>query len=766
MAWPCVNRACCLARCWNQLDVDDISIPLTHATFAEESLLPPANEAAAAAANSGGGHPGPGHPHPHQHHHQQQGLGVSAGGGGGDAAAAAAAREAPEKPSSRGASRSVTRSDYKAWRRVPREPSCKPRREYLPPEDPFSNDTQYKADFRVWPLHRREKPQWGHHYHDQLQQQQQLLPHQQHHGQQQQQDSVYTRLLGEDGTGRDGGGMMGPAGDGEGEPLVKKHGAESTALLAMAREVCIMPVQGTTRPDARRQETSPRRKRVAPASSSSPESRRPRTPTATATAPRRDLSSRAGPPPARHSRSPGPPPAAAAAAVVEKGGGDGAGAPGGGRGRRGSSRRGRKSGSQENDAAGPAAGGTATTRAGSESPRPVRRPPRAAGPGFESGLGSGSGSGPGPGPGEAAAVAAPRRAIEIPCGRPVARGGAGAAKSVTFGERAAEEEAAARGARGAGTSERRQKRNDGEAPTRETDTGATTGVAGPGSGPGDLPGGAAVGGAANAAGAGSGQGSAAGGRGVSGVGGVAVGGPGQGPLTGGAASGGVGGMSGSGVGGMSGSGVGGMSGSGVGGMSGSGVGGMSGSRVGGMSGSGVGGMSGSVQCPVTTGTAVSGPGGLAGGGGGCLMGSMIGAGAGGILEGKAGGFVGVTAGPGVTGVCDEAAVVLTKLNGADFLGVGDEKGDINQAEPKKAGHLDAATEVGGSPHMMKMPPSEMIWASQIDESVNLDAANFRGTLPQRGHAASLLIGASDCKRQSVSHGERGRARDLEKRLRQ
>ncbi|CAN0080172.1 unnamed protein product [Lampetra fluviatilis] len=514
MAWPCVNRACCLARCWNQLDVDDISIPLTHATFAEESLLPPANEAAAAAAaNSGGGHPGPGHPHPHQHHHQQQGLGVSAGGGGGDAAAAAAAaaRETPEKPSSRGASRSVTRSDYKAWRRVPREPSCKPRREYLPPEDPFSNDTQYKADFRVWPLHRREKPQWGHHHHDQLQQQQQLLPHQQHHGQQQQQqDSVYTRLLGEDGTGRDGGGMMGPAGDGEGEPLVKKHGAESTALLAMAREVCIMPVQGTTRPDARRQETSPRRKRVAPASSSSPESRRPRTPTATATAPRRDLSSRAGPPPARHSRSPGPPPAAAA--VVEKGGGDGAGAPGGGRGRRGSSRRGRKSGSQENDAAGPAAGGTATTRAGSESPRPVRRPPRAAGPGFESGLGSGSGSGPGPGPGEAAAVAAPRRAIEIPCGRPVARGGAGAAKSVTFGERAAEEEAAARGARGAGTSERRQKRNDGEAPTRETDTGATTGVAGPGSGPGDLPGGAAVGGAANAAGAGSGQGSAAGGR--------------------------------------------------------------------------------------------------------------------------------------------------------------------------------------------------------------------------------------------------------------
>ncbi|CAN0167504.1 unnamed protein product [Lampetra planeri] len=586
MAWPCVNRACCLARCWNQLDVDDISIPLTHATFAEESLLPPANEAAAAAAaaNSGGGHPGPGHPHPHQHHHQQQGLGVSAGGGGGDAAAAAAARETPEKPSSRGASRSVTRSDYKAWRRVPREPSCKPRREYLPPEDPFSNDTQYKADFRVWPLHRREKPQWGHHHHDQLQQQQQLLPHQQHHGQQQQQqDSVYTRLLGEDGTGRDGGGMMGPAGDGEGEPLVKKHGAESTALLAMAREVCIMPVQGTTRPDARRQETSPRRKRVAPASSSSPESRRPRTPTATATAPRRDLSSRAGPPPARHSRSPGPPPAAAAAAVVEKGGGDGAGAPGGGRGRRGSSRRGRKSGSQENDAAGPAAGGTATTRAGSESPRPVRRPPRAAGPGFESGLGSGSGSGPGPGPGEAAAVAAPRRAIEIPCGRPVARGGAGAAKSVTFGERAAEEEAAARGARGAGTSERRQKRNDGEAPTRETDTGATTGVAGPGSGPGDLPGGAAVGGAANAAG---------------------------------------------------------------------------------------------------------------------------------------------------------------------------------------AGHLDAATEVGGCPHMMKMPPSEMIWASQIDESVNLDAANFRGTLPQRGHAASLLIGASDCKRQSVSHGERGRARDLEKRLRQ
>lgn len=35
MAWPCITRACCIARFWNQLDKADIAVPLVFTKYSE-----------------------------------------------------------------------------------------------------------------------------------------------------------------------------------------------------------------------------------------------------------------------------------------------------------------------------------------------------------------------------------------------------------------------------------------------------------------------------------------------------------------------------------------------------------------------------------------------------------------------------------------------------------------------------------------------------------------------------------------------------------
>nr|XP_008504690.1 PREDICTED: LOW QUALITY PROTEIN: microtubule-associated protein 6-like [Equus przewalskii] len=39
MAWPCITRACCIARFWNQLDKADIAVPLVFTKYSEDSVM-------------------------------------------------------------------------------------------------------------------------------------------------------------------------------------------------------------------------------------------------------------------------------------------------------------------------------------------------------------------------------------------------------------------------------------------------------------------------------------------------------------------------------------------------------------------------------------------------------------------------------------------------------------------------------------------------------------------------------------------------------
>ncbi|KAM3677262.1 microtubule-associated protein 6 isoform 2-T2 [Ammospiza maritima maritima] len=141
MAWPCITRACCIARFWNQLDKADIAVPLVFTKYSEATEHPaappprpaapietqPGGEAAAAAA---GAEPAPG-----------------------------AARPGPAPHASPPAD-SVMRHDYKPWKVQRPEPSCKPKSEYQPSDTPFEKETQYQKDFRAWPIPKRGDHPW------------------------------------------------------------------------------------------------------------------------------------------------------------------------------------------------------------------------------------------------------------------------------------------------------------------------------------------------------------------------------------------------------------------------------------------------------------------------------------------------------------------------------------------------------------------------------------------------------------------------------
>uniref|UniRef100_A0A7N5JRN5 Microtubule associated protein 6 n=1 Tax=Ailuropoda melanoleuca TaxID=9646 RepID=A0A7N5JRN5_AILME len=134
MAWPCITRACCIARFWNQLDKADIAVPLVFTKYSEATEAPsappqppqPQQQPAAAAPGRSGPGPGPG-------------SGSTSGAGPAD---------------------SVMRQDYRAWKVQRPEPSCRPRSEYQPSDAPFERETQYQKDFRAWPLPRRGDHPW------------------------------------------------------------------------------------------------------------------------------------------------------------------------------------------------------------------------------------------------------------------------------------------------------------------------------------------------------------------------------------------------------------------------------------------------------------------------------------------------------------------------------------------------------------------------------------------------------------------------------
>uniref|UniRef100_A0A8D1R7Z5 Microtubule associated protein 6 n=1 Tax=Sus scrofa TaxID=9823 RepID=A0A8D1R7Z5_PIG len=143
MAWPCITRACCIARFWNQLDKADIAVPLVFTKYSEATEHPGAPPPLQQPAQ-----PAPAPPSARAvaiETQPAQGDGDGSGSG---------------STSSAGPADSVMRQDYRAWKVQRPEPSCRPRSEYQPSDAPFERETQYQKDFRAWPLPRRGDHPW------------------------------------------------------------------------------------------------------------------------------------------------------------------------------------------------------------------------------------------------------------------------------------------------------------------------------------------------------------------------------------------------------------------------------------------------------------------------------------------------------------------------------------------------------------------------------------------------------------------------------
>ncbi|XP_029957493.1 microtubule-associated protein 6 homolog isoform X3 [Salarias fasciatus] len=142
MAWPCISRACCMARFWNQLDKADIAVPLVFTKYTDVSemqhiqLQPPLHPPQARVA-----------------------IETQPSRGAASRTATAAARGPRRCVSEERVCSSVMREDFKHWKVRP-EPSCKPKNQYHEPETPFNSETQYQKDFKPWPIPKRYDHPW------------------------------------------------------------------------------------------------------------------------------------------------------------------------------------------------------------------------------------------------------------------------------------------------------------------------------------------------------------------------------------------------------------------------------------------------------------------------------------------------------------------------------------------------------------------------------------------------------------------------------
>ncbi|XP_028681566.1 microtubule-associated protein 6 homolog isoform X1 [Erpetoichthys calabaricus] len=114
MAWPCISRVCCLARFWNQFDKSDLSVPLTIQNYSEitdqdvrlTKLMP------------------------------------------------------TEDPSDyRGPPADQDLGTRRLWKGR-KDTSLKPREDHQSSGESFQSLTQYKQDFKAWPVTKREHFPW------------------------------------------------------------------------------------------------------------------------------------------------------------------------------------------------------------------------------------------------------------------------------------------------------------------------------------------------------------------------------------------------------------------------------------------------------------------------------------------------------------------------------------------------------------------------------------------------------------------------------
>ncbi|XP_038565364.1 microtubule-associated protein 6 homolog [Micropterus salmoides] len=140
MAWPCISRACCMARFWKELDKADIAVPLVFTKYTDASemqhiqLQPPL-------------------------HPSQARVAIQTQPSRAESRTTTAERAPRRCVSEERVCSSVMREDYKHWRVRP-EPSCKPKNEYHGPETPFNSETQYQKDFKPWPIPKRHDHPW------------------------------------------------------------------------------------------------------------------------------------------------------------------------------------------------------------------------------------------------------------------------------------------------------------------------------------------------------------------------------------------------------------------------------------------------------------------------------------------------------------------------------------------------------------------------------------------------------------------------------
>ncbi|CAL8305728.1 microtubule-associated protein 6 homolog [Gadus morhua] len=142
MAWPCITRACCMSRLWNQLDKADIAVPLVFTKYADVSEMQHIQLQPSL--------------HQKQAHYPRVTIAAQPTRAEQGFAAGLPRRSASEER----VSSSVMRQDYKGNWRVRPEPSCKPKNEYHNPEIPFNTETQYQKDYKPWPIPKRGDHPW------------------------------------------------------------------------------------------------------------------------------------------------------------------------------------------------------------------------------------------------------------------------------------------------------------------------------------------------------------------------------------------------------------------------------------------------------------------------------------------------------------------------------------------------------------------------------------------------------------------------------
>ncbi|XP_056911009.1 microtubule-associated protein 6 homolog isoform X2 [Takifugu flavidus] len=137
MAWPCISRACCMARFWNQLDKADIAVPLVFTKYTDVSEMQHIQLQPSAQAR----------------------VAIETQPPRAQSRTRTAARAPRRCVSEERVCNSVMREDFKHWNVRP-EPSCKPKNEYHEPETPFNSETQYQKDFKPWPIPKRCDHPW------------------------------------------------------------------------------------------------------------------------------------------------------------------------------------------------------------------------------------------------------------------------------------------------------------------------------------------------------------------------------------------------------------------------------------------------------------------------------------------------------------------------------------------------------------------------------------------------------------------------------